>query len=194
MTTAPSTTTNADGIPANPLAQEGGQSLEEIEAIRRLKARYFRYLDTKDWEQFGEVFAQDVFADTTSSGGQRVTGRDQVVAFIRKSVSARATVHHGHMPEIELTSPTTATGVWAMEDRVCVLPGVRLQGYGHYLETYDKSDGHWRIKTMTLTRLWQDFATSFFTFHVGPRTQRMIQRAGERLSERNSSSAEDGIA
>ena len=31
-----------------------------------------------------------------------------------------------------------------------------LHGYGHYHETYEKVDGQWLIKTITLTRLRVD--------------------------------------
>ncbi|WP_166875220.1 nuclear transport factor 2 family protein [Salinibacterium sp. ZJ450] len=32
---------------------------DEIEAIKQLKARYFRALDTKDWDAFRGVFVED---------------------------------------------------------------------------------------------------------------------------------------
>ena len=70
------------------------------------------------------------------------------------------TVHHGHMPEIEVTSPTTATGVWAMEDRLRWPDGSELLGFGHYHEAYEKVDGSWRIKSSTLTRLRMDFTAA----------------------------------
>jgi len=66
------------------------------------------------------------------------------------------TVHHGHMPEIELTSATTATGVWAMEDMLRWPDGREMHGYGHYHETYEKVGGAWRIKSSKLTRLRTD--------------------------------------
>jgi hypothetical protein len=34
-----------------------------------------------------------------------------------------------------------------------------MHGYGHYHETYEKVDGRWRIKTITLTRLRVDVET-----------------------------------
>ena len=43
---------------------------QDIEAIKRLKARYFRTLDTKDWAAYREVFVDDVVIDTTGSGGK----------------------------------------------------------------------------------------------------------------------------
>jgi hypothetical protein len=60
------------------------------------------------------------------------------------------------MPEIELTSATTATGIWALNDVVIWQNGMRLDGYGHYHETYEKLDDEWRIKTSKLTRLHTD--------------------------------------
>jgi hypothetical protein len=60
------------------------------------------------------------------------------------------------MPEIEITSPTTARGVWAMEDMLRWPDGRELHGYGHYHETYERTDDGWRIKTLTLTRLRTD--------------------------------------
>ena len=53
----------------------------------------------------------------------------------------------------------TATGTWAMEDRIWWPEGspVRfLHGYGHYHETYVVTERGWRIATMRLTRLRVD--------------------------------------
>ena len=131
--------------------------MDDIEAIKQLKARYFRMMDTKDWDGMRQVFADDVLIDTTDSGGRVVEGADDFMAGLRGLLADVVTVHHGHMPEIELTSPTTATGIWAMEDWLRWPDGMELHGAGHYHETYEKIDGHWRIKAMTLTRLRTDF-------------------------------------
>jgi hypothetical protein len=100
-----------------------------------------------------DVFTDDVVIDTTASGGGVVTGADAFLEFLRHALADTVTVHHGHMPEIRLTSPTTATGVWALHDVILWPDGNRLQGYGHYHETYELAGGEWRIKTSTLTRL-----------------------------------------
>ena len=131
--------------------------VDDIEAIKQLKARYFRMMDTKDWDGMREVFADDVLIDTTDSGGRVVAGADEFMAGLREILEDVLTVHHGHMPEIELTSATTATGVWSMEDMLRWPNGSELHGFGHYHETYEKIDGHWQIKKMTLTRLRTDF-------------------------------------
>ena len=130
--------------------------MDDIEAIKRLKARYFRLMDTKDWDGMREVFADDVHIDTTDSGGRVVEGADDFMEGLRRILADVVTVHHGHMPEIELTSPTTATGIWAMEDWLRWPDGRELHGAGHYHEEYEKVDGLWRITKMTLTRLRTD--------------------------------------
>ena len=131
--------------------------MDDIEAIRQLKARYFRTMDTKDWAGMRQVFTDDVVIDTSEAGGERVDGADTFLAYLQEALGGATTVHQGHMPEIELTSETTATGIWALHDIVIFPNGMRLDGFGHYHETYEKTADGWRIKTSTLTRLHSDF-------------------------------------
>jgi uncharacterized protein (TIGR02246 family) len=130
---------------------------DDIEAIRRLKARYFRAMDTKDWVAMRHVFTDDVVIDTSEAGGGVVHGADEFMTVLKGTLDGAVTVHQGHMPEIDLTSDTTATGVWALNDIVIWPNGMRLDGYGHYHETYEKGADGWRIKSSTLTRLHADF-------------------------------------
>jgi SnoaL-like domain len=128
----------------------------DIEAIKQLKARYFRLMDTKDWAAFREVFAPDVVVDVSADGGGTYEGVAPFLEMLEPTLRDVVTVHHGHMPEIELTSPTTATGVWAMEDLLRFSDGgpvATVHGWGHYHDTYVKLDGTWRIASTRLTRL-----------------------------------------
>ncbi|HVJ99163.1 MAG TPA: nuclear transport factor 2 family protein [Acidimicrobiia bacterium] len=131
--------------------------MDDVEAIKQLKARYFRTMDTKDWPGMRAVFTDDVVMDTSESGGGVITGADEFIAFLSETLADVVTVHHGHMPEIEITSPTTATGIWSMEDMLRWPNGMELHGYGHYHETYAKTDEGWRIASTKLTRLRSDF-------------------------------------
>ena len=92
--------------------------MDDVEAIKQLKARYFRTMDTKDWAGLRQVFTDDVVMDTTDSGGSVVMGADVFVVFLQQTLAEAVTVHHGHTPEITLTSSTTATGVWALHDEI----------------------------------------------------------------------------
>ena len=132
---------------------------DDVDAIRRLKARYFRLMDTKDWAGMREVFTDDVVMDMTGAGGRLITGGDEFMTGLQEILAGATTVHHGHMPEIEITSDSSATGIWALHDIVIWPTGTRLDGYGHYHETYEKgADGAWRIASSTLTRLHTDLA------------------------------------
>lgn len=133
--------------------------MDEIESIRRLKARYFRTMDNKDWAGMRQVFADDVVIDTSEAGGGVVNGADEFIAFLQETLLGTVTVHQGHMPEIYLTSETQATGIWALNDIVIWPNGGRLDGYGHYHETYEKVADEWQIKSSKLTRLHVDFTT-----------------------------------
>jgi hypothetical protein len=148
---------------------EAVERLAAIQEIQALKARYFRCMDTKDWDGFAQVFAPDAemdmrgevppSADDPDAGLTR--GNQAIADFVRRNVDPVVTVHHGHMPEIELTSDTTARGIWAMEDHLWWPEGSPIQtmhGYGHYHETYERiadaaGQRQWRIKSLTLTRL-----------------------------------------
>jgi hypothetical protein len=134
-------------------------TMREIEAIKQLKARYFRLMDTKQWEAFASVFADDAEIDVTDDAGAdagHVRGARTIANYIRSAVGDARTIHHGHMPEIRLTSSDTAEGIWAMFDYVeFPSEGNRrgLRGYGHYFETYALCDGDWKIQSMKLSRL-----------------------------------------
>lgn len=130
--------------------------MSDIDEIRQLKARYFRTMDTKDWDAMRQVFVDDVVIDTSEAGGNVVKGADAFIAFLRETLGDVVTVHHGHMPEIALTSATSATGTWALNDILIWPSGMRLDGYGHYDETYEKLGDDWRIRSSKLTRLHVD--------------------------------------
>jgi SnoaL-like domain len=156
-------------------------ALLEIEAIKQLKARYCRYLDTKDWQAWRSLFSDDFLSDTSPAGGKVIKGADEFVAFTRKSLRSQATVHQVHAPEIELTSATTARGVWALEDVVRFGPGVNLRGYGHYTETYEKVDGQWLIASSTLTRLREDVFNALVSVYISDRIRQVIGKAARRV-------------
>ena len=156
-------------------------TLLEIEAIKRLKARYCRYLDAKDWAAWRGIFTDDFVSDTAEAGGKVIQGADRFVGFTHHSLRSQATVHQVHAPEIELTSPTTARGVWALEDVVRFGPGVNLRGYGHYQETYRKVDGDWRIASSKLTRLREDVFNIAVSVYISKRIRRVLMCAAGRV-------------
>lgn len=61
-------------------------TLLAVEAIKRLKARYCRYLDTKDWAAWRALFTDDFVSDTSEAGGKLIIGADDFVAFTRRGI------------------------------------------------------------------------------------------------------------
>jgi len=139
-----------------------------IEEIKRLKSRYFWGLDHKDWDYWRrEVWAPDARLIVPEASRDCV-GIEAILAYVRESTADQVSVHHGHMPDIEVTSDTTATGTWAMEDRLYRTKqhpladgSTYLHGFGHYLETYVRLDAGWRIQTTRLTRLRVELSKVF---------------------------------
>ena len=126
--------------------------LDDIEAIKRLRARYTRAVDTKDWHLFGDSLAEDARLSTDHGVTE---GRAAMIEFISGALATATTVHHVHQPEIELTGPDSATGIWAMDDYVDFETFV-LRGYGHYNEEYVRTPDGWKIQSSMLTRLRVD--------------------------------------
>lgn len=114
-------------------------------------------MDSKLWDQWGELFTEDATL-RVDMAEQEICweGRQQIVTNNSSILNDIITVHHGHMPEIEMTNDTTAHGIWAMFDYVQFPNGI-LKGYGHYHEEYIKEDGQWKIKSLKLTRLRADW-------------------------------------
>jgi len=149
-----------------------------IEDIKRLMARRIRAMDTKDWALYDTCHAADATLDSFGTlpdkhkpAGSIARGKDQILVMIRKVVDGRVkltTVHHAHTPEIEITSATTAKGVWAMEDLLWWQNGdttEHLRGFGHYHETYEKIGDAWFIKSRVLTRLRVDSTPDFQSYY-----------------------------
>lgn len=129
------------------------EALSALEEIRQLKAKYAFLLDTKAWDKWRLLFTDDVQCDVNDV----VThGADRFVEWVVGRVGEAATIHHMHMPILELTSPTTAAGIWAMFDYLQFpesSPRPPFQGYGHYHEKYRLEPAGWKISYLQLTRL-----------------------------------------
>ena len=144
------------------------EKLAAIEAIRQVKARYFRSVDSGDGTLAPSFLAEDCVLDYRGCCTDPVSGVDlmpEMNAVIRGRAgwlsdafkqSGIVTAHQGHQSEIIITSETTASGIWAFTDRFFMPPGsrfARLSGYGHYHETYEKVDGAWLLKTTRVSRI-----------------------------------------
>lgn len=135
------------------------------EQVKDVKARYCRFLDTKDWDGFADLFTEDAILDVREDTGQDpFHGRDKLVEQVVRAVEHARTAHQVHSPEIVFDGPDAADVIWAMQDRVIwaegkspIPPATAITGYGHYRERYVRRDGKWRIAALKLTRLNVEF-------------------------------------
>ncbi|KKC25190.1 nuclear transport factor 2 family protein [Sphingomonas sp. SRS2] len=135
------------------------QRLEAVEDIKHLKARYFRWVDTQQWQELRTLFVDDAILLFPETDPEPMP-IGQFMRAVEAAFTGGVSIHHGHMAEIEILSLNTAQAIWAMEDRIYFPPGVpgirgasEIHGAGHYHETYIRRDGIWLFKSMKLTRL-----------------------------------------
>ena len=136
------------------------ERLLAVEEIKQLKARYFYYLDRRDWDAWRrEVWAPDASLHVPTVREEPYRGVDTIVAWVAERAVNQHSTHQGHMPIIEILSDTTAKAVWPMEDIIRLTPEMHsvrgytyLHGWGHYHETYVKLEKGWRIQSSRLDR------------------------------------------
>jgi len=139
------------------------EKLAALEAIRDLKAKYFYYTDTKQWERLVGLFLPDAetdFREAVQPHNPALLSRDPAAfaannAYVLEGIT---TAHMGFNPQIELQSVDEAAGIWAMEDWLWVpegtnvLPAGTMHGFGYYHDQYRRVDGQWKIAATRLTR------------------------------------------
>ena len=132
--------------------------LVEIELIKRLKYKYMRCLDQKLWDEMATCFTEDAVA-AYSGGKYRYEGREAILEFLTTSMGAETflSAHRVHQPEIDLTSPTTAVGTWAMDDVVVMTDwNLTIRGAAFYEDRYEKVDGEWKIASTGYKRSYEE--------------------------------------
>jgi 3-phenylpropionate/cinnamic acid dioxygenase small subunit len=129
------------------------RQLADIEAIKQLKARYVRLVDSKQWDEWKTLFTADCVVDTE---GGRHEGPDAVAAGVARSIGTNGnTIHRVTMPEITITGPDSAVGTWGQHDVVSVMhkgQEMSFTGYGYYDEEYRRTADGWKILRSSLRR------------------------------------------
>jgi hypothetical protein len=144
------------------------ETLLAIEEIKKLKAKYFECIDFQDWDRLAELFTPDAVVDycghprnlIEQHGASGIeppadewvfTGGKATADFLKPLFAQIVSAHHGHDPQIEITGPDTAKGLWALYDRL-EMPDEIYQGFGHYRDEYVRRDGKWLHSRLVLSR------------------------------------------
>lgn len=119
--------------------------LEAVAEICRLKYRYTRALDTKDWPTFRDTLMPD--ATATYGEHLRFEDREALASFLEVTLGNHVlTEYRCGQPEIDVEGDS-ATGIWSLSDTV-IIPedGMLLRGTAFYHDRYVRNaDGEWRI-------------------------------------------------
>jgi ketosteroid isomerase-like protein len=131
---------------------------QDLEAIKRLKYKYQRCLDTKEWKALRDCFTEDAKA-AYSSGKFSFDGRDAILRFLEGAMGADS-FHSSHVvsqPEIDFVDERTATGRWCLQDYVIDTSfDMIIHGAAFYEDEYRKGDdGAWRITKTGYTRTYE---------------------------------------
>src|SRR5690625_7413761 len=90
-------------------------------AIKNVKYRYLRALDTKHWDDFADTLTDDIVGDYGSSLGEslRFTNRADLVDYMRSTLGAALlTEHRVTQPEITVTGDRSEERRVGRESRV----------------------------------------------------------------------------
>lgn len=117
---------------------------EDRYALERLKYRYLRTLDLKQWDAFADCFIPDATGDYA---GLVFSDRTALVDYMRANLGpGLITMHTAHHPEIDVDGDT-ATGIWYLEDTVLAPElGFALEGAAFYEDRYVRTPEGWRIR------------------------------------------------
>jgi hypothetical protein len=132
--------------------------LLEIEKIKRMKHKYFRVLDTNQWEVMTECFTEDAIS-SYDSGKYSFEGRDNIIGFLSGAMGHDniLTLHQGHHPEIDIIDESHAKGIWYLQDIVISIENnTTLRGAGFYTDEYVKEDGQWKHKSIGYDRTYEE--------------------------------------
>ena len=130
-----------------------------VEAIKVLKARYFRYIDSKQWTDLRALFVDDLHFEHAVIG--TFERADAATAAIAARIGDRVTVHHGHSPEVEVSvDGWSASGIWALHSFSTPGPDAPAsagrQAYGHYYDEFTRSADGWLICSVRLVHLYKE--------------------------------------
>ncbi|MCV7121584.1 nuclear transport factor 2 family protein [Mycobacterium lacus] len=129
----------------------------DVEAIKQVKYRYLRALDTKHWDDFAETLTEDITADYGPSIGAELhfTNRADLVDYLRSALGPTViTEHRVTHPDITVTGDT-ASGSWYLQDRVIVAElDFMLIGAAFYRDQYRRTEHGWKISATGYDRTY----------------------------------------
>ena len=152
------------------------KALEDVNAIRELKACYLRACDRKQPEVMRDCFVEKgaiIEADNFPSFNDR-EGWVKVFTELAVNNPNVMDTHHGQNPQITLTGPDAASAVWDLQfTQINLKERTVVNLAGEYRDEYVRQDGRWWISSQKFRQ------TSFLMRMVGEDGQEKVLALGK---------------
>ncbi|KAK5994270.1 hypothetical protein PT974_04742 [Cladobotryum mycophilum] len=134
--------------------------------IRRKKAQYVRYIDTKQWSKFEELALADAELSFHNSDGSVMTlsgtafqfsSVKSFTAYFSKFFAQAQTLHMVGHGELERIGAGEVRAIWGMEDQIMLPLFAEIRGGGYYHETWVLKNGGWFLKSLRLERTYMKY-------------------------------------
>lgn len=134
------------------------RKLQAREEIKALRYGYAHHLDDGDWEEWGQLFAQDAWfkvyrpMPSAKTGPFEVEGRDAIIEFGESAIenSFEYSAHMMHNPLIQIDGGT-ATGRWYFDVFSAKPNGHANWHHGRYKDEYKQVGGTWKFAGVLVT-------------------------------------------
>jgi len=131
--------------------------LEDIEAIKKLRGRYWRCIREGLWDDFLDCLTDDAVVDL--GVGVQLQGKKALAKFYKETFPTlrSAIIPQGHNPEIDVLSDTKAKGKWLIDNPQIETPSnVAVRLGSTYDEEYVKETDNWRIKRQRIAHIYRE--------------------------------------
>jgi hypothetical protein len=130
------------------------RSVSDELAVQRVLYDYAWACDNKDWGLLGSVFTSDAHLDYSSTGGP-AGGREQVVGWLRESLSQLPVIQHV-VSNFQIAVHGDRAKGRAMFYTAARLPGLEamLTTGGYYDLAFRREADQWRIEQLVEDNRW----------------------------------------
>jgi len=141
-------------------------TFEVSEAIRSNKARYCRFVDTKQWDELAKLALPETTYTFFDVAGEPLYQFASTQAWLKVTTESLEGAHTSHRvcnSELSMISDSKVAAIWAMEDYLIFKPengkpSKKMHGYGHYHETWERRGDDWFLSKLELKRTILEFS------------------------------------
>ena len=136
--------------------EEECSRLSDIEAIRKLRYKYWRCIHQGLWDDLLDCYADNAAVDF--GYGVELEGKAALERFYKEHMAPAYVLvaPQGHNPEIEIVTQTRARGLWQLDNSMVeAATGKAVRVGAAYSEEYVKETGEWVIAGQKVSHIYR---------------------------------------